>query len=92
MGNKQGVFTKEKLEELQDCTYFSGRKIKRLYKKFAMINPQRIDQKIADFDTKLAACNLINACIIKSDHYLFCKIDFFSYSKFTRDERKSVQG
>ena len=55
MGNKHGVFPKEKLEELQDCTYFSGRQIKRLYKKFAMINPQKIDAKIADFDTKLAA-------------------------------------
>ena len=53
MGNKHGTFSKEKLEELQDCTYFSGRQIKRLYKRFAMINPQRINPKVADFDTKL---------------------------------------
>lgn len=54
MGNKHGVFTNEKLEELQDCTYFSVRKIKRLYKRFAMINPQKINQNVADFETKLA--------------------------------------
>ena len=52
MGNNHGAFTNEKLEEFQDCTYFSSRQIKRLYKRFSGINPQRINPKLADLKTR----------------------------------------
>lgn len=63
MGNKQGAFEKEKIEELQDCTYFSGHQIKRLYKKFASLNPQKICLQKADLDTKFVSAAKA-ACIM----------------------------
>ncbi|XP_039271929.2 calcium and integrin-binding family member 2-like [Styela clava] len=39
MGNRQAVLSPEKLEQYQDCTYFSKTEIVRLYQRFRELGP-----------------------------------------------------
>ncbi|CAJ0564430.1 unnamed protein product, partial [Mesorhabditis spiculigera] len=40
--SKGGVFTREQLDEYQDCTFFTRKDIIRLYKRFYQLNPQKV--------------------------------------------------
>ncbi|CAI4227686.1 unnamed protein product [Auanema sp. JU1783] len=40
--SKGGVFTREQLDEYQDCTFFTRKDIIRLYKRFYALNPQKV--------------------------------------------------
>uniref|UniRef100_A0AC35TIP3 Calcium and integrin-binding family member 2 n=1 Tax=Rhabditophanes sp. KR3021 TaxID=114890 RepID=A0AC35TIP3_9BILA len=40
--SKGGIFTKEQLEEFQDCTFFTKKDILRLYKRFNSLNPNKV--------------------------------------------------
>ncbi|KAK0428386.1 hypothetical protein QR680_010769 [Steinernema hermaphroditum] len=42
MFSKQGVFTRDQLDEYQDCTFFTRKDIMRLYKRFYALNPNKI--------------------------------------------------
>jgi len=37
-----GVFTKEQLDEYQDCTFFTKKDIMRIYKRFYALNPTKV--------------------------------------------------
>ncbi|CAL2030693.1 unnamed protein product [Caenorhabditis brenneri] len=40
--SKGGVFTREQLDEYQDCTFFTRKDIIRLYKRFYALNPHKV--------------------------------------------------
>uniref|UniRef100_A0A0N4Z2L0 Calcium and integrin-binding family member 2 n=1 Tax=Parastrongyloides trichosuri TaxID=131310 RepID=A0A0N4Z2L0_PARTI len=40
--SKGGVFSREQLEEYQDCTFFTKKDILRLYKRFNALNPNKV--------------------------------------------------
>ncbi|GMR53601.1 hypothetical protein PMAYCL1PPCAC_23796, partial [Pristionchus mayeri] len=40
--SKSGVFTREQLDEYQDCTFFTRKDIIRLYRRFHALNPQKV--------------------------------------------------
>uniref|UniRef100_A0A1I7XNP5 Calcium and integrin binding family member 2 n=1 Tax=Heterorhabditis bacteriophora TaxID=37862 RepID=A0A1I7XNP5_HETBA len=40
--SKGAVFTREQLDEYQDCTFFTRKDIIRLYKRFYSLNPQKV--------------------------------------------------
>lgn len=40
--SKGGVFTREQLDEYQDCTFFTKKDILRLYKRFYSLNPSKV--------------------------------------------------
>jgi calcium and integrin-binding protein 1 len=53
MGNKNNVFEPEMLEEYQECTFFTQKQIRRLYKRFAALNTKKINKHKADVHTRL---------------------------------------
>lgn len=61
MGQRQSVFEEpHQLEHYSDCTFFTGKDILRLYKRFSAINPLKIDSKNADVSTRLTFQELIS--------------------------------
>ncbi|GMT07005.1 hypothetical protein PENTCL1PPCAC_29179, partial [Pristionchus entomophagus] len=50
---KSGVFTREQLDEYQDCTFFTRKDIIRLYKRFYALNPQKVPASMAGPTTQM---------------------------------------
>ncbi|XP_076309314.1 calcium and integrin-binding family member 2-like [Tachypleus tridentatus] len=44
MGNKVVTFTEEQLDDYQDCTFFTGKEILRVQKRFRELDPQNVPQ------------------------------------------------
>ena len=54
MGQRQSLFEEpHQLEHYNDCTFFTGKDILHLYKRFSQLNPEKIDAKNADVSTRL---------------------------------------
>ena len=52
MGNRRSVFEPDLLNAYQECTYFTEKQIKKLYRRFSSLNPKKISSRTADVDTR----------------------------------------
>ena len=52
MGNQNSLFDPETLRIYQECTFFTSKQIRHIYKRFSSLNPEKINPKQADLHTR----------------------------------------
>uniref|UniRef100_A0A1X7V468 EF-hand domain-containing protein n=1 Tax=Amphimedon queenslandica TaxID=400682 RepID=A0A1X7V468_AMPQE len=54
MGNRKSLFDQDRLNAYQECTYFTEKQIKKLYKRFSSLNSKKINPRKANVDARLS--------------------------------------